>query len=69
MQMTKTCICNVGAQMDILPVKILSQLGISTTNIFPVQARVGGPSAEPITIIGGYPFQSTQNFVNSSTVI
>ena len=46
-------ITDTGAQMNIAPAEMIESMGISLPGLFPVKARIGGPSAEPITILGG----------------
>ena len=46
-------IFDTGAQMNVTHVALLKSLGINQSNIFPIKSKVGGPSGEPITILGG----------------
>ena len=49
----RSSIFDTGAQMNVVPARILAMMGISLDLIFPVRSHIGGPSSEPITIIGG----------------
>ena len=46
-------VTDTGAQMNIAPTQMVASMGISLDDLFPVKAKIGGPSAEPITILGG----------------
>ena len=39
--------------MNIVPVEVIKSMGISIPDLFPVRSKIGGPSAEPIAILGG----------------
>lgn len=43
--------------MDIVQAKDVAAMGICLDDIFPVKARVGRPSSEPININGGVVLQ------------
>ena len=46
-------VTDTGAQMNIVPVEVIKSMGISIPDLFPVRSKIGGPSAEPIAILGG----------------
>ena len=50
---TKSSIMDSGAQMNVCPESLLSELHIKPDTIFPLQARIEGASSEPITLTGG----------------
>ena len=50
---TKPSIMDTGAQMNVCPESLLTDLHIQPDTIFPLQARIEGASSEPITLTGG----------------
>ena len=44
---------DTGAQMNIIPVHLVTSMGVDMGDLFPVGARIGGPSAKLISILGG----------------
>jgi hypothetical protein len=44
---------DTGAQMNVGPVSLLTDLGIKPDTILPLQSRIEGASSEPISLLGG----------------